>query len=258
MTDTTSADACRAEFEAWIDEDAGQIGYTLKKHDGSYAFPSVAVAWHVWQNAWNTRPAPKAPEGFDRIIVDRPYAWQMPKYKCNVCGRDDFRSAHYAKVHVCDSPSPQAQQSSDESRRAEFEALLSSARYGRGELLDRDGPEYGEPRGYKDFQIDLAWNVYNDALNSVQQAQQADSVPMPQNEDQAFAMQAIGYAWLRDNAPHRLKQPNHIAAARAEGRREAFSECINLISNQPCFSPIGDILRDLICKIKAKAEELKP
>ena len=37
------------------------------------------------------------------------------------------------------------------------------------------------------------------------QAQQSDHVPMPQNEDQAFAMQTVGYAWLRDNAPHRLK-----------------------------------------------------
>ena len=36
-------------------------------------------------------------------------------------------------------------------------------------------------------------------------ARDASSVPMPQNADQAAAMASIGIAWLRDNAPERLK-----------------------------------------------------
>lgn len=36
-------------------------------------------------------------------------------------------------------------------------------------------------------------------------AAQADSVPMPQNEDDAAAMAVLGESWLRHNAPHRLK-----------------------------------------------------
>jgi len=35
----------------------------------------------------------------------------------------------------------------------------------------------------------------------------AASVSVPTTEDEAAAMQMIGYAWLRDNAPHRLTQP---------------------------------------------------
>lgn len=36
---------------------------------------------------------------------------------------------------------------------------------------------------------------------------QGDSVPMPQNADQAALMALIGEAWLRNNAPERLKPP---------------------------------------------------
>lgn len=32
-----------------------------------------------------------------------------------------------------------------------------------------------------------------------------DTVPIPQNEDQAAAMAIVGHAWLKENAPHRLK-----------------------------------------------------
>ena len=58
-----------------------------------------------------------------------------------------------------------------------------------------------------------AWKARAALANVQPKGMDGDTVPMPQNADQAAAMALLGERWLRDNAPERLKATQAPAPA---------------------------------------------
>lgn len=91
--------------------------------------------------------------------------------------------------------------SGDKMREALIEAMRKEA----------DNDPQTDMRGFL-----IGWNA-REAL--AEQPAPSDTIPMPQNADQAVGMMLLAERWLRDNAPDRLKQPEQSAEPVAIGFR---------------------------------------